>query len=79
MTENVTQRTIRNWIKKYKDAEEMYGNGFFGLLPKTKERGNRITKLPIETKDLIEEMITENYATIKSKSVREVYREFLVK
>lgn len=78
-TEGVTQRTIRNWIKKYKDAEEMYGNGFVGLLPKTKDKGNRNAKLPKETKDLMEQMITENYATIKSKSVREVYREFIVK
>ncbi|UUV23642.1 MULTISPECIES: Mu transposase C-terminal domain-containing protein [Lysinibacillus] len=78
-TQNVTQRTIRNWIKKYKDAEELYGNGFLGLLPKTKERGNRTAKLPTETKDMMEQMITENYATIKSKSAREVYREFIVK
>ena len=78
-TEGVTQRTIRNWIKKYKDATELYGNGFVGLLPKTKDRGNRNAKLPKETKDLMEQMITDNYATIKSKSAREVYREFIVR
>lgn len=78
-TESVTQRTIRNWVKKYQDAEELYGNGFVGLLPKTKNKGNRKDKLPKETKDLMEKMITENYATIKSKSIREVHREFLVK
>lgn len=77
--ENVTQRTVRNWVKKYKDAEELYGNGFVGLLPKTKDRGNKKVKLPSETKELMEQMITDNYATIKSKSAREVYREFLVK
>ena len=76
---NVTDRTLRNWVKKYKDAEELYGNGFVGLLPQTKKRGNRNLKLPIETIELMNKMITESYETIKSKSAMQVYRELLVK
>ena len=76
---NVTERTLRNWIKKYKDAEELYGNGFVGLLPQTKKRGNRNSKLPPETKELMSKMIADSYETIKSKSAKQVYRELLVK
>ncbi|MCM3358648.1 TnsA endonuclease N-terminal domain-containing protein [Psychrobacillus sp. MER TA 171] len=76
---NITDRTLRNWVKKYKDAEELYGNGFVGLLPQTKKRGNRNAKLPTETIELMNKMITESYETIKSKSAKQVYRELLVK
>lgn len=76
---NVTERTLRNWVKKYRDAEELYGNGFVGLLSKTKNRGNRNSKLPPETKKLMIKMIRENFSTIKSKTAIQVYRELLVK
>ncbi|WP_342559806.1 TnsA endonuclease N-terminal domain-containing protein [Psychrobacillus sp. FSL W7-1457] len=76
---NVTDRTLRNWVKKYKDAEEIYGNGFVGLLPQTKKRGNRNAKLPIESIELMNKVISESYETIKSKSAKQVYRELLVK
>lgn len=75
----VTDRTLRNWIKKYNDAEELYGNGYVGLLPQTKKRGNRDSKLPTETKDIMDKLILESYETIKSKSAKAVYRELLLK
>ncbi|MCG5104529.1 TnsA endonuclease N-terminal domain-containing protein, partial [Oceanobacillus sp. APA_J-5(13-2)] len=76
---NVTERTLRNWIKKYKDAEKIYGSGYLGLLPKTKQRGNRGSRLSNETKNLMDSMISESYETIKLKTAKAVYREFLVK
>lgn len=78
-SDSVTERTIRNWVKKYRDAEELYSNGFVGLLPQMKKRGNREGKLPLETKTLMERMISEKYENIKLKSARSVYRELLVK
>ena len=74
----VTDRTLRNWIKKFNDAVELYGNGFVGLLPQTKKRGNRDSKLPIETKELMDKLILNSYGTIKSKSAKSVYRELLL-
>lgn len=76
---NVSERTVRTWVKKYKEAEETYGNGFIGLLPRTKKRGNRESKLPLEIKALMEEVIAESYENIKLKSIKAVYRELLVK
>ncbi|WP_225986039.1 TnsA endonuclease N-terminal domain-containing protein [Psychrobacillus glaciei] len=76
---SLTDRTLRNWVKKFKDAEELHGHGFIGLLPQIKKRGNRNSKLSPKTKDLMETVIMESYATIKSKTAKEVYRELLVK
>ncbi|MGC7871819.1 DDE-type integrase/transposase/recombinase [Desulfosporosinus sp. SYSU MS00001] len=41
MLKEVTLRTIQNWLKAYRQAEQEYGSGFLGLLPRTKYRGNR--------------------------------------
>ncbi|MEK4669000.1 TnsA endonuclease N-terminal domain-containing protein [Niallia sp. FSL R7-0271] len=77
--ENVTDRTIRNWVKKYRDAEVLHGNGYIGLLPSIKKRGNRKTRIQPETLDLMIEMIEGSYETIKLKTARAVYGEFVVK
>lgn len=34
---DITDRSLRNWIKKFNDAQELYGNGYVGLLPQTKK------------------------------------------
>lgn len=72
---NITERTLRNWINKFNKAKELYGNGYIGLLPKTKNRGNREPKLPIETKELMNTVIGESFENIKAKSMKTVYRE----
>lgn len=77
--DNVTDRTIRNWVKKYQDAEVQYGNGYVGLLPKTKKRGNRQEKIPTESLDLMNKIIEDSYKTIKLKTARVVYGELVVK
>ena len=77
--DNVTDRTVRNWVKKYKDAEVQYGNGYLGLLPDTKRRGNRQDRIQPKTINLMNDMIDESYKTIKLKTAREVYGEFINK
>lgn len=76
---SVTDRTLRNWIKKYNEAEELFGNGFVGLLPQIKKRGNRTSKLPDESKDIMNTIIANSYETIKAKSAKAVFRELLVR
>jgi putative transposase len=76
---NVTDRTVRNWVRKYKDAEVLHGNGYVGLLPDIKKRGNRKEKLPIETINLMKKMISDSYKTIKQKTARAVYGEVVHK
>ncbi|MRH42088.1 DDE-type integrase/transposase/recombinase [Aquibacillus halophilus] len=72
---DVTDRTIRNWVKSYKDAELKYGSGYIGLLPKNKEKGNKKHKMPQESIDLMNEFITNSYETIKNKPASIVHGE----
>src|SRR5699024_1293330 len=76
---NVTRRSLRNWVKKYNDAEELYGNGYVGLLHKTKKKENKNSKVPQKTEEIMNEVINQSYKNIKSKTAKQVYRELLVK
>jgi putative transposase len=49
------------------------------LLPSIKKRGNHKSKLPDDTKELMEKVISESYATITLKTAKVVYGELLVK
>ncbi|MDP7979709.1 TnsA endonuclease N-terminal domain-containing protein [Bacillus sp. WLY-B-L8] len=73
----VTDRTVRTWLKNYRDAEELFGNGYVGLLPNYKKKGNRNRKLPSETIELMEKFIETEYENIKQKNKYTVYGQFL--
>lgn len=38
---NISVRTIRDWMKKYRDAEKIFGNGYVGLISARHRQGNR--------------------------------------
>ncbi|MGM0881145.1 MAG: hypothetical protein ACQEXQ_08890 [Bacillota bacterium] len=61
-------RTVRHWLKKFKDAEIETGYGYCGLIPRDRNKGNRLPKLPQETLDIIQKEIEENYETIVRKN-----------
>ncbi|GAM14268.1 TnsA endonuclease N-terminal domain-containing protein [Mesobacillus selenatarsenatis] len=73
-----SDRTIRDWVKKFNDAQELYGNGFVGLLPKHKDKGNKQNRLPDRTHQLMDELISKSYENIKLKTALEVHRELIV-
>jgi putative transposase len=77
-TEHTSLRTIRSWIEQYRHAQQAYGNGYIGLLSRHRDKGNRISRLPEKTKNLIEEWVKENYETFKQKKKAEVYGDFLI-
>ncbi|WP_141261211.1 TnsA endonuclease N-terminal domain-containing protein, partial [Brevibacillus reuszeri] len=66
-------RTVRRWISKYHNAERKFGNGFLGLIPEKKRRGNHLDKLPVESKELALDFILNQYETIKQKNVLSVF------
>ncbi len=66
---SVSPRTSRRWIAMYKKAEALYGSGYPGLLPKTKQRGNSTPKLPEASKQLMADIIREDYETLRQKSI----------
>ncbi|MED3576934.1 DDE-type integrase/transposase/recombinase [Bacillus thuringiensis] len=70
---DISSRTIREWTKKFKEAQLLYGNGYLGLIPKSKDRGNRSDKLPLESIKLMNEYIEQDYETNKQKSMRVAY------
>lgn len=46
-------RTVYRWLARYRHAERLYGNGYVGLLPRTRDRGNRRRTLPEATRELM--------------------------
>lgn len=68
-------RSLRRWVKDYKDAEDAYGNGFLGLLPKPR-RGNRSTRVEPDAKKLAERTISSSYENHTQKTILEVYGEY---
>lgn len=77
--DKVPERTLRYWLKKYKDAEMIYGNGFIGLIPRTGAKGNRGKKLPDNTLKLMEGFINNDYETVIQKNRVTVYGALLNK
>lgn len=63
----VSARALRLWVQRYKAAEQACGDGFVGLLPQTRNRGNRTRRLPESTRTLMEISIAEDYETPKQK------------
>lgn len=70
-----SDRTIRNWVKDYKYAEEIYGRGFIGLIPKIEMRGNRRPRLSDCTLQALDLFICEN-ETVVNQSKTVLYGKF---
>lgn len=68
-------RTIRDWIKKFREAENLYGNGYLGLLPNHKNKGNRVQRLNNQVKALMMKIIEDEYESKVQKNKSVVYGE----
>ena len=66
---SVSPRTSRRWAAMFKRAEASHGSGFLGLLPMIRQRGNRKSKLPEASRELVATVIREDYETLKQKSI----------
>jgi putative transposase len=66
---SVSPRTSRRWTAMFKRAEIQHGSGFLGLLPVTRQRGNRKSKLPEASRELIATVVRDDYETLKQKSM----------
>ena len=62
------ERTVRLWVARYREAADRYGSGYLGLIPRTSHRGNRGSKLPDESRALLNQFIEGNYETLQQKS-----------
>ena len=68
LTYAVPARTMRLWIAHYRLAKEQYGNGYVGLLPKTRKRGNRTRRLPDESRNLLIQFVENDYENLRQKT-----------
>lgn len=70
---SVPQRTLTWWRQLFRKGEEIYGNGFVGLLPDIHMRGNRTPKLPAATREIMVEVIRAQYMTPEAKAPKVVW------
>ena len=61
-------RTVRRWVAQYQLARELKGNGYVGLLPKTRKRGNRMSRLSEEVRSLLTRFVENDYESLKQKT-----------
>ena len=73
----VPERTLRLWAASYRRAEAQCGSGYLGLIPKTSRRGNRGSKLPEESRALLNDYIEQKYETLTQKSKFAVWAALL--
>jgi transposase InsO family protein len=66
-------RTVRHWLAKWREAEQVHNCGYVGLLPCLAQSGNHRRKLPEATLLLLGEFIAKDYETLKQKPKFEVY------
>ena len=73
----VPERTLRLWAASYRKAEAQCGSGYLCLIPKTSQRGNRGSRLPEESRTLLNNYIEQIYETLKQKSKFAVWAALL--
>jgi transposase InsO family protein len=67
-SQSVPPRTLRSWAARFREAKAAYGDGYLGLLPRIRDRGNRQARLPEPARVLMAEFIENNFETLKQKS-----------
>jgi transposase InsO family protein len=73
----LSERTLQRHVKAYRHYEEAYGCGYAGLLPRTRRRGRRGSKLPAATQQEIERFIENDYEDLRQKRMFEVWGALL--
>lgn len=73
---DIPKRTLSRWVKQFREAEIKYGCGYIGLLPRTRQRGNRTAKAPIESRELLDIFIAKHFETPRQAPAASVYRAY---
>lgn len=72
----VPERSLRRWRTRFRQAEELYGRGYVGLLPRYGRQGNHSIRLPSQVYELADQVIRDVYMTPKRVSKMFVYGRF---
>jgi hypothetical protein len=71
---NVPIRTLKRWSSQYRQAEFIYDNGLFGLLPRWAKRGDRSSKrLSDKVISLMTDLIKNDYESNTQSGIFVVY------
>ena len=70
-------RTRSRWLALYREAEASYGAGLLGLIPRRQARGNRLPRLPEQTRRLMQDYIQKYYETPKQPRIHAIYGAFV--
>jgi len=66
--QGISERTLRRWHASYRHAQLHFGTGYDGLLPRIKDRGNRISTLSDIVIQIADEVIKDEFLTLKQKT-----------
>ena len=55
-------RSVRRWWHAYQEAETRFGCGYLGLLDRVAQRGNRTTRIPEASMQLLQAHLQTHYA-----------------
>jgi transposase InsO family protein len=64
----IPARTVRLWAARFREAEQAFGDGYLGLIPRTRNRGNRRPRIADRPRALMAQFIEKDYETHKQKS-----------
>lgn len=64
----IPDRTLRLWAARFREAEQAFGDGYLGLIPRTRGRGNRRARIAERPRALMAQFIEKDYETLKQKS-----------
>jgi putative transposase len=73
----IPERTLRYWAAGYRKAEVGYGCGYIGLIPKPPS-GNTTSRLPSDSKELMDEFIENSYEDLKQRRRRAVHDQYVL-
>jgi len=74
---NLCPRTIRDWLTKWHHAEQIYGNGYIGLIDACRRKGNRSPRVSKDMIEKIEAYIGKEYDTLKNLTKIAAYRKYV--
>ncbi|MDG9669584.1 helix-turn-helix domain-containing protein [Hahella sp. CR1] len=73
----VSRRTLLVWKKRYLAGLHELGDGYVGLLPNTRGRGNRGPRLPGELEKLVQDVLETHFAVKERPPVTHAYGRLL--
>ena len=78
LPDSVSARTVRVWKRAWKEAQDVLGHGFLGLLHRFADRGDDTPKMSPDQLRVLELSIDEDYSNIRKttrKNAHKLYQE----